>query len=79
MITSATQPMLAAIRTLIADDHVTVREGLAAMIDRQPDVNARLRHSLRRYGRKRRPIARIHEAFTGEGRRVFYLRRSTLL
>lgn len=26
------------IRVVIADDHVTVREGLAAMIDRQPDM-----------------------------------------
>ena len=26
------------IRVLIADDHVTVREGLAAMIGRQPDM-----------------------------------------
>ncbi|MEO8040932.1 MAG: response regulator transcription factor [Betaproteobacteria bacterium] len=28
----------AAIRVLIADDHVVVREGLVAMIDRQPDM-----------------------------------------
>jgi two-component system NarL family response regulator len=30
--------MAGRIRTLIADDHVTVREGLAAMIGRQPDM-----------------------------------------
>lgn len=35
---SAPRSMLAEIQTLIADDHVTVREGLAAMIDRQPDM-----------------------------------------
>src|SRR5271168_4625234 len=33
------QPLRSAsIRVLIADDHVTVREGLAAMIGRQPDM-----------------------------------------
>lgn len=30
---------VAQLRVLIADDHVTVREGLAAMIGRQPDMN----------------------------------------
>lgn len=32
------QPSPAPIRVLIADDHVTVREGLAAIIGRQPDM-----------------------------------------
>jgi DNA-binding NarL/FixJ family response regulator len=32
------EPTVDRIRVLIADDHVTVREGLAAMIGRQPDM-----------------------------------------
>src|SRR5256885_15749275 len=32
--------LTARIRVLIADDHVTVREGLAAIIGRQPDMIA---------------------------------------
>jgi two-component system NarL family response regulator len=38
---SRTRPKNAAadkIRVLVADDHVTVREGLSAMIGRQPDM-----------------------------------------
>jgi len=33
------KPRVDKIRVLIADDHVTVREGLAAMIGRQPDMS----------------------------------------
>lgn len=34
-----TTPAAARIRVLVADDHVTVREGLAAIISRQPDMD----------------------------------------
>ncbi len=37
-ISQANQPSPAPIRVLVADDHVTVREGLASMIGRQPDM-----------------------------------------
>jgi len=38
MIAGTAAPPTTPIRVLIADDHVTVREGLAAMIGRQPDM-----------------------------------------
>ena len=52
------------IRVLIADDHAVVREGLVAMIDRQPDMRvvaagARRRGSRRRWSEQRPDITLV--------------------